>query len=365
MPETNSFPIDWDLLIQQIVKGRCVLFLGPDLLTEPGGPSFQQRLKAYLESQNGQVIPYYSQDEFFSFKKKSQKRRTYNVIQSYFESQQPSKAHELIAQIPFHLIISLSPDQLLPAAFGEAKFPFGYAYYKMGKNPAPLPPSYTDQPLIYNLLGSATDDHSLVFSYEDLFSYLEGIFGAYKLPDTLRQSLQQAEHLIFLGIQYDKWYMKLLLRLLQLHEEKNVEACGDKGLWEGELKDFYEEHFEEINFFETGAQGFVEALYSQCNERGVLRKVGGASWQGSLLQQVQQEIADNRTQEAFNQLREYARRYQPQWLNELALLTGQYNALQEDKRSGVIDYATAELRLAQLHKALLELAQKLERGDQQ
>ena len=364
MVEPDSTSIDWEFLIGQITKGRCVLFLGPDLLTEPEGASFQQRLKTYLESQNGQQMPYYSQDEFFSFKKKAQKRRTYNVIQGYFEAQKPQSVHTLIAEIPFHLIISLSPDQLLPEAFGRAQFPYGFAYYKMGKNPAPLPLSYTDQPLIYNLLGTATDDHSLVFSYEDLFSYLEGIFGAYKLPDTLRQSLQQAEHLIFLGIQYDKWYMKLLLRLLGLHEEKDIAACGDEGFWEGELKAFYEEHFDEINFFETGAMGFVEALYAECQARGVLRKIGGVSWQGNLLQQVQQAIAANKTQEALNQLREYARRYRPEWLSEIALLTGQFNALQEDKRTGVIDYASAEQRFAKLHKALLELAQKLERGEE-
>ncbi len=357
MSEVDSSFIDWDFLISQIIKGRCVLFLGPDLLTDPEGPSFQQRLKYYLEAQNGKVLSYYSQDEFFSFKKKAQKRRTYNVIQQYFEDQYPQEIHELLASIPFHLIISLSPDQLLPLAFSKARFPYGFAYYKMGKNPDPLPLSHTDQPLIYNLLGTFSDDHSMVFSYEDLFSYLEGVFGAYKLPDTLRESLQQAEHLIFLGIQYDKWYMKLLLRLLKLHIEKNVEACSKEGVMQGELKDFYEEHFEEINFFERGALSFVKQLHAACKERGALRKVG-ESWKSKLPQQVRQVIAKNRTQDALNQLREYARRYKPEWNNELALLAGQFSALEQDRRSKLIDYDKAERRLAHLNKSLLELAQR-------
>ena len=357
MSEVKLIPIDWDFLVSQIVKGRCVLFLGPDLLTDPEGPSFQQRLKAYLEAQNGQALSYYSQDEFFSFKRKVQKRRTYNLIQQYFEEQAPQEIHELLAEIPFHLIISLSPDQLLPLSFGEAKFPYSFAYYKIGKNPEPVPVSYTDQPLIYNLLGTFADDHSMVFSYEDLFSYLEGVFGAYKLPDTLRESLQRAEHLIFLGIQYDKWYMKLLLRLLKLHEEKNVEACSDEGFWEGELRDFYEEHFEEINFFERGALSFVKQLHSECKKREALREVG-ISWKGNLQQQVRQAISKNFTLEALNHLREYARRYKSEWNNELALLAGQFSALEQDRRSKLIDYDKAEIRLAQLHKALLELAQR-------
>ena len=355
MSEPTPVSQNWDLLISEIEKARCVLFIGPDLLSQPEGPSFQQRLRNHLEKETGRSMPYYSDDEFFSFQKIAQKRRTYNAIQEYFKSQEPDELHRLLAEIPFSLIFSLSPDHLLAQAFEDKGFIHRDAYYKMGENPAALAKPYPDQPLIYNLLGSSQDDQSLVFSYEDLFSYLEGMFGAYDLPDTLRDAIQEANHLIFLGIQYEKWYMKLLLRLLKLHQEKLVEACSQRGKVKGELKSFYEEHFDEINFIEMGAGSFIRQLHSQCEAKGLLRQKD-QSWQGNMLQQVQSAIAGSDTLYALNSLKEYAQRYQPEWLNELALLAGQHNALERDRRGNLVDYDTAERRLAQLHKSLLDLA---------
>ncbi|MEM9721755.1 MAG: SIR2 family protein, partial [Bacteroidota bacterium] len=335
MSEPTPASQNWDLLISEIEKARCVLFIGPDLLSKPDGPSFQQRLRTHLEAKAGRSMPYYSEDEFFSFQKISQKRGTYKAIQEYYEREKPDELHELLAEIPLSLILSLSPDHLLAKAFEDKGFVYQDAYYKMGENPEALAKPYPDQPLLYNLLGSANDDQSLVFSYEDLFSYLEGMFGAYDLPDTLRDAIQEANHLIFLGIQYEKWYMKLLLRLLKLHQEKLVEACSQRGKVEGELKSFYEEHFDEINFIEVGAGNFIRELHKRCEAKGLLRK-RDQNWQGNMLQQIQTAVAVSDTQDALNSLRVYAQRYQPEWLNELALLAGQHNALERDRRGNLI-----------------------------
>ncbi|MEM8899564.1 MAG: hypothetical protein AAGC85_15730 [Bacteroidota bacterium] len=366
MPDDKD--IDWKSLLNEIERSKCVLIIGPDLLTRKGEPSFQQQLKAYLEEKLERKMPYYSEDEFFSFETTRQKRTTYNEIEEYFQEKKPETIHKKLAEIPFHLILNLSPDLRMWDAFKEKDFSHKFAFYKKGVNPEPVEPPTGSVPLLYNLLGAVEDKESkvgdidsLIFSYDDLFKYLSSILGSKDLPDELRTALQEANHLVFLGIQYEKWYSKLLLWMLAIDKEK---ATTDKPIEAslrvniaGELEHFYKEHFKEIKFVEREADAFVDQLYLKCQEAGILR-VSGKEWKFDLLKQVSQAIAANKPEEALQILQEYISIYRKDLLSEVSLLQGRQSGLRTDVMSNVLSYQQADIQQSKINKAILSLAEK-------
>ncbi len=354
MAELAKVPIEWDLLLKEIQNERCILLLGPDLVTLPDGYAFQHTLHSYLKSTQQKTPTYYEADEFFSFRNNAQKRRTYYAIQDFYAERQPGSLHRKLAEIPFHLIISLSPDTLLQQTFNDSGLDYQFDFYKKGQNPAPLTPPHQERPLIYNLIGSAEDDHSLVFTYEDLFEYLQAIFGHYDLPDTLREGILNAQHLVFLGIQYEKWYLKLLLRLLNLHENKVIDACSQAGQLNEELLTYYTEHFE-IVFIETEVQAFVDQLHERCAQKGFLRK-GGTELSSDFLNRAREMLGQNQTREALKYIEAYIKKHNEDFLDDATLISSQISELEGNIRLNLIDVEEAERKRARINQALLNLA---------
>ncbi|MEL7120099.1 MAG: SIR2 family protein [Bacteroidota bacterium] len=233
----------------------------------------QSELEDLLDPEDLKRIEYYSEDGFF-FLEDNYRLDVVECVLKFFESQEPGDLYHKLAQLPFHMILSLSPDRLLSQAFDQQGLPHHFHFYdKKNYNATQdneilnFKPSQENR-LIYNLFGSIDNEDSLILSYDDLFEFLQRIFNNYKLPQTVEETIFEANYYVFIGFNYSKWYLKLLLRLMKMHEEvKKVFGMDEPSRAEHET--FFVNEFN-MNFTRLDTIDFINTLHSKCQEEGML-----------------------------------------------------------------------------------------------
>lgn len=204
-----------------------------------------------------------------------------------------------ISEIPFDLILSTYPFDLVHEVFEQNGIDHQYAYYSYLQEPAPLKPFTKDYPLLYNLFGSARHKESMVISLDRLYQFIFGILGVHQLPKLIQDKVQQASHLVFLGFSFDDWYLKLLLRVLKVHEKEISYAHppGPSGLGR-QNRMFFESNFK-VTFLDKKIDEFVSGLHELCKEEGVLREHTSNS-PGSLYEELQMMTEEYRLEEVLD-----------------------------------------------------------------
>ncbi len=177
-----------------------------------------------------------------------------------------------ISEIPFDLVLSTYPFDLVHEVFEENRIDHQYAYYSYQQESPPLSTFTKEYPLIYNLFGSVGHKDSMVISLDRLYQFIFGILGVRQLPKLIQDKVQQASHLVFLGFSFDDWYMKLLLRVLKVHEKEISYAhpSTPSGLGKQNRR-FFESNFK-VTFLDKKIDEFVSGLHGLCEEEDLLRK---------------------------------------------------------------------------------------------
>jgi len=254
--------IDWEFLFDSIQDERTVLFIGPSIAINPNGKNLQSEFfeKFYLENSKD-IISYHKQDGFFLYKDEGTKMILTNRIKKFYQQNFAKDIVEKLSQIPFHLIILVTPDLTIKNTFNEKNFDYNYSYFDYSKAIDITEMPNKNKPLIYSLLGTVDYNDTLITSHQDLFLYLRALFGSNILPLKLRTLLskEKASNFIFLGLDFDKWYFQLLLNLLELNNDRFIRYATLCDLT-NDNKTLCESHFK-INFIAKNAEIFVEKLY--------------------------------------------------------------------------------------------------------
>jgi uncharacterized protein YdaL len=105
-------------LLADIKNQQCVLLTGPEI-AKIGPKAVNQTLKEHLLSNNStDIAHYYARDGFFLFRDKVAKEDVQRDIKFFYSENlldapvEPA-IYKQIAEIPFHLIISITPDSYL------------------------------------------------------------------------------------------------------------------------------------------------------------------------------------------------------------------------------------------------------------
>lgn len=311
MDEQNQNDRLWDRITKRIEEEKCILILGPDIVPTDE-VSLSEQLKTYLEDNGHGDLKYYTDDEFFSFTDEADKEYAFYNAQQFYDQLEPNEIHRKITDIPFHLIISVSPDLLIKKIFDEEKRDCIFGFYNKEQNPQGFEKPTASKPLIYNLFGNVQVEGSLIFTYDDLFDYLIAIFGKHELHQDLRQELKLARMILFLGFKFDKWYFKLILRLLNLHRDKLSHAEKDRNLLP-QIRNFYTDEFK-IKFLNYHGVEILDTIYKECEKKGLLRtNIKPASSQpeifisygwGGESEQTVNKIYDVFSQKGYNVIRD-------------------------------------------------------------
>lgn len=260
--------VEWDKLLQAIQQQRCVLFLGPEL--RPGADLFAELCDHLGLPDNPNVAMRFPADELFLFPNPRARSAAAEQIEEFYERQQDQFAgfYEKVAALPFHLIISAMPDMGLSRVFDQLGVAHQFSYYHRRKvEPDPPYDKIAEDPknqrLVFNLFGRTGKLGSLVLSHDDLFDYLRNILGAKGLShedyEKLHFALTESTNFLFLGFQFKKWYMQLLLRLLNPDQDKGRQYALNPALADETLV-FYGKQFE-IKFVDSFTpEGFLDEL---------------------------------------------------------------------------------------------------------
>jgi len=221
MPDIELKSIPWESLKNAIKKQRCVLFLGPELAVSKNGKPTTELLLDHIDYKNNRDILYYPADELFLFRNNFSKVDTFDKMEVFFKKTEPAEIYEKVAQLPFHLIISFNPDNFLNAAFEKLGLRANPQFFNKKAIPKKdIQPPTLEYPLVYNLLGSIDEMESLVLSHDDMYDYIHVMLTQNPLPQAIKNVLYKGgTRYIMLGFKFERWYVQLLLRILQLHKK--------------------------------------------------------------------------------------------------------------------------------------------------
>lgn len=367
--------VRWKQLLRRLERQKAVLLLGPEVpmigqetplsIKEVLQDYVKQDLQEILQAYDLQKLEYYNEDGFFHLEDDYKSEVIYPIVQ-FYKSLEVAPVHEKLAELPFHLILSLSPDDLMARAFQAKGLPYTFHFYdKRRYNKEEDDSILNFQPslqhrLIYNLFGSIHNEGSLILSYDDLFEFLQRIFKNYHLPDTVRETILDANCFVFIGFNYSKWYLKLLLRLMNLHEKVRT-IYGMDVPSRPELETFYVNEFD-VNFTRLNTWEFVNQLHDACREAGLLIRAEELSRQdlkvsSELFTSIEELVAKDQLQEALEQLKVACgdEKLPAECCRQQVQLSARLTSLQKDNGKGILDYREFTLQRNILINDLLEL----------
>lgn len=345
-----------DEIEEQIRSERCVIMLGPNALVDEGGTPLHTRFQQQVQQEQDMDLSQNSEG-LLQFKRPID-RVTYatSLKRFYASNQAPDKLHQQLARIPCHLLVSTTPDLRFRKAFEQLDIDPQYEFYNK-KQPKAIDlrvPTAKD-PLLYNLFGSIQDTDSLVFTFQDQSEYLIQILGDNRPPKVLLQAIKQASFFLFLGFDFDKWYLALLLRFLGFQRDCASLASGHTA---NGFQRFYESHFD-VMFVEDDISEYVDALYERFRQKGLLRTEPEAT-ANPFARQIRSLLREDELEEALDVLEEYCEEQDDQELSNTATqLMGRMKGLKRNKRKGVLDHQEAEIERNKIKDAVMDMASEL------
>ncbi len=256
----NITEIRWNALCDSIMDKKCILFLGPGITVNYRENNNLENTYEKISKDTGQVI-YHRADNLLVFKDNDYIADYRTEIKEFYSQDFSNLLLEKIAEIPFHLVISVTPDSTMKNIFKRKNFLFQDNYFSK-TNKRKIEFDTKEIPLLYNLFGDVADAGSIIFSHFNLFEYLEWGWVNNSLPETIKTvfNKEQTTNIIFLGFEFDKWYYQLILYLFKL----NFEGCRRYAMFqercEGEMQTLCEANYR-INFLNRNTAEFVDKLY--------------------------------------------------------------------------------------------------------
>ena len=353
---TNT--IAWDIIIETIKAEKCILFIGPEIFAPSPEVRLADKLIHFLEVDKDEGIRYYD-DDLFYFKERQKKTLTYYNIKKFYQQQfeDTIAIFKKIAQIPFHYIISINPDKKLKEVFEKLEFKYNFDFYWKNHPPSSTNPSRPskENPLIYNLFGSVDQFESLVLTHDDLFDFLASVFQTNNMPNQLKNHIQEADNFIFLGFEFEKWYMQLLLRILHFHNNEDFLKYASNQIVHEDLQIMCYEQFK-INFVKDDINSFVTTLHSKCQEANFLRSKERKG--ESLMETLKGEISSGKIEKVIHKLGDFLMdtgESGEDLRDQHHLFSNRYNRLKKRKLNNVITHEQENIETNKLTMDIIEL----------
>lgn len=335
MASTTSEPqsIQWDFIVDKILAQQCVLVLGPEVYTvKEHGQSCQAALLEHLDvEQNPNIYRYYPQDEFFLFDESYKRTLVCHQIKSFYQVQEANEHLLKLARLPFHFYLTVTPDVLLQKAFDAQNFNYQSGYYKRNKEPQVIKPPSKNLPLIYNAFGSVQSEESIILSHDDLYDYFKSIFAQQSMPERLKLQLREVKNFIFLGVSFEKWYMQLLMRELEIHNRQyEFTRFAASQNMSKDLTTFCVDQFQ-IQFISNNIQQFIDTLLAHFPE-AALRQPEGESSSGAA--RAKMLVRKGELGTAIEEMEDCTDGTSLE--DEIAQLSGRYGKFQRRVRNGIL-----------------------------
>lgn len=272
--------IRWRRLLQALRHQGCILFIGPEISVNNKGDSLHQEFYKELALDYPE-IEYLENEGYFS--PQSDEIILYDVL-DYYSEEFPRKNTigrkilEQLAQVPFSLIISLCPDDTMHRVFSDYDLDHQFLAYDGTKQE--VEPMTPEKPVIFNILGNATSNGRYIFTHETFYNYLNKVH----IPAEIKKKIQDSTHYLFIGFDFNKWYNRLLLFILELYQKKSGAhrmTIGNKNVKE-DIEKFIAKQFN-ITFVDNEYSLFIDWLIHNVGEDGTIRNLNQGFVQNNFL----------------------------------------------------------------------------------
>jgi hypothetical protein len=367
-------------IVEGLRSGGCVLLLGPDVARNADGEWMQSGLLRHLKDQLNQREVKVEEDVDNLIKCDAQTRsRVFTLIRSYHERHEgPNELHRQLALIPFPLVISTTPDRLMDEALKQAGVPHDFFWYSMNEVHRPLERPSVERPLVYNLFGSIEAQQSMVLTHGDLLRFIFSVLGAFKPPKELTRAIQEAQYFVFLGFDFDKWYLQLLFELFLSPEKISIAVSrdseaekrdGHKDQWPDTVQPayFYKDKYG-VEFVEETIEEFVQALYDTCKARGLLRQVQEER-RVSIADEIAEHIRRDEIEDALDRLYDFVDNdvaadaldtEKVELLNEINSHIGVITRSEKNVRRGIVSKEDAEVERQRVVMAIQSIVSEVD-----
>lgn len=353
---------DWNLLLEKISKEQCLLVLGPEVFCAPKRRPYQDRLVHFLDAfkKHHHHTRHY-EEGFFFFDEPENRTSTCHAIKRFYKYVSPPAHLSHLAEVPFHVALTVTPDQLLHRAFDDANFPYQAGFYKKNLEPQEIKKATKQNPLLYNMFGCIESEESMVLTHSDLYDYFKSIFARKSMPQLLKDQLKEVKYILFLGVPFDKWYMQLLLRELEIHRrELDFIRHAINQTMSDEIRTLCVEQFK-INFIpKNDIIEFIGELNHRCHDAKptkLIRQPRVAK--RSIKEEVEKLIKEVKIEDAIDLLVDAAEGTDLQ--DDAVQLAVRYHRFKRRESSGMLRPEEQDFQFNNIIAEILELAKLIEK----
>ena len=356
----GTLQLDWNYFLDKIESEQCVIVLGPQAFLNEDNTPYQDNLIEHLDIPNNpNVYRYYPDEGFFLFDDLYKRTLICHQIKSYYKDLAPPAIVSKLMEIPFHVILTVTPDLFLTQTADKQGFEYQFGYYKKNQNPQSIKNPSRELPLIYNVFGCVNYEESIILTHDDLYDYFKSIFVRKSMPDKLKALLADVRNFIFLGIPFEKWYMQLLMRELEIHKQQyQFTRFAANQVSSDEVKTFCFEQFK-INFVANDITSFIEEAHKRCKERGILRMAGEKA--ETEAGRIRNYISMGDYDEAIDLLEELVEDTELE--DESNKLAGRYRKFKKRVMNNVLYEDQREVQEAKIVSLILDLVKMAEKAN--
>ncbi len=258
-------------LIDKINTEKCVVILGPHLATIDDTSIVTELHKTLFEQLKQRDVTYYEDEDVLGMTGKTRNNFLQPKINAFFDGYKPNDVYELLAEVPFTLVINTAPDKFLVKAMKDKGVTPSYSYYHKGipvekyEHNFEIVEESEDKITthIYNIFGDYNHHGSLVLTFKDMYEYLYSIMQKDNLDIELRTKIHDAKTVLFFGCSFDKWYFQLFfqlfLQIMDFDDDSDVLNSNDLDAKRLKTKNFIMNEFS-MDFFEDDASKAIEVL---------------------------------------------------------------------------------------------------------
>ncbi|MBN2894150.1 MAG: hypothetical protein JXL97_19925 [Bacteroidales bacterium] len=269
----NFDDIDFDDLLKSIEFGNCVLFVGPEISVDENGNSLHHQ---FYQKISNPKRKYNEQEGFFM---PGSETRLINASKDYYSTQflkENTIANNVLkklAQIPFELIVSLTPDDTMHQIYLKYNIKHHFLYYTGTKHENLH--FENKVPILYNALGSACENGRFIYTHKQFNEYLKNDIAA-KFPFEIETEIKKEDttHYLFIGFDFNKWHNKLIMYELNLLPE--VESFTfDANKTEPINQEFIKQQFN-ITFIDANYTEFTELILQKSKIAGLTKSLNNS-----------------------------------------------------------------------------------------
>ena len=353
-------------IVASLKERNCTILLGPGLALDKKGGLLQPGVIDYFKGKQLEIDE--DMDNLYSCKP-AVKTRAYGYLKEYYrDNGEPNHLHRQLARIPCHLYISINPDLFMKQALEDLGTEHEFKYYIKSQPPEEVANPTVEKPLLYNLFGSIDNQQSLIFTHDDLIRYLFSIIQEFKLPRNLRRTVEDCHYFIFMGFDFDKWYLRLLLKLFLVDETKLSIASEAGSGTQVKLRTYYTGNYG-LEFVEHNIEEYIKSLCDECHKQGLLRSTKEKA-RIPIQEEIKELIKTDMLEEALKRLYQFVEKTSEQvfkdkaedkqdLLNELDSHISQFRRSEKTLRKGLISEEADGIEKNKIREAVLTITSKL------